>query len=152
MGALLDQRGAPFSLQSFRGHPGVVTFVAARCTDACPLIDAQIARAADDAKRRKSRLRFVTLTLDPQHDRVAAMATLAREFRADPAYWRLATGSPGTMLSLMHAFGVQTQNDERGFPAAHTTFVYLIDASGNLVQRILPSANLSATLAQVAER
>src|SRR5580700_7583012 len=90
---LLDQRSAPFSLAMFRGHSVAVTFVSAQCTDACPLIDAQIAQAALDAKRRGSSMRFVTVTLDPKRDGIAQMRTLARTFDADPAYWRLATGS-----------------------------------------------------------
>jgi len=152
MGALLDQSGAPFSLATFRGHPVVVTFVAARCSDACPLIDAQIAQAADEAKRRRSAIRFVTLTLDPQHDRVKQMGALARAFHADPTYWRLATGRVSTMRSLMRSFGVQTESDAHGYPQAHTTFVYVLDGNGRLAQTLLPSAHLGALLTSVAQR
>ena len=151
-GSLIDQRGNAFSLESFRGHPVAITFVSARCTDACPLIDAQIAQAADLAKRRRSRMRFVTLTLDPHNDRVAQMRTLADEFHADPAYWRVATGSVRAIRALMRDFGVETQDDGHGYPEAHTTFVYVIDSSGRLTQTILPSSHLSDTLEKVAQR
>jgi protein SCO1 len=147
---LLDQRSAPFSLATFRGHSVAVTFVSAQCTDACPLIDAQIAQAALEAKRRGSSMRFVTLTLDPQRDGVAQMRTLARTFGADPTYWRLATGSVVAITSLMRAFGVQTQNDARGYPQAHTTFVYILDAHGRLARTLLPSSHLREALAEVA--
>jgi len=147
---LLDQRGAPFTLASMRGHPVAITFVAARCTDACPLIDAQIARAARYAERTRSPMRFVTLTLDPQHDRVAQMRNLADEFHADRAYWRLATGNVRDVRALMRAFGVVTQIDGHGYPQAHTTFVYVVDAAGHLSNTILPSANLSETLQELA--
>jgi protein SCO1 len=149
---LLDQRSTPFSLAEFRGHTVAVTFVSAQCTDACPLIDAQIAQAALEARRRGSPMRFVTLTLDPQRDGVAQMRALARTFGADPRYWRLATGSVANVNSLMRAFGVQTQNDAHGYPQAHTTFVYILDARGRLVRTLMPSSHLSETLLEVARQ
>ena len=71
---LVDQQGRRFTLTSLIGAPFAVTFVAARCTDACPLIDAQFAMAAQRLQRAKVRARLVTLTLDPQHDTPAVMS------------------------------------------------------------------------------
>ena len=36
---LIDQRGQPFSLADLAGRPTLVTFVATRCTDACPIVN-----------------------------------------------------------------------------------------------------------------
>jgi cytochrome oxidase Cu insertion factor (SCO1/SenC/PrrC family) len=38
--ALVDQRNAPFSLHELRGAPVLVTFVATRCRDVCPIANA----------------------------------------------------------------------------------------------------------------
>jgi cytochrome oxidase Cu insertion factor (SCO1/SenC/PrrC family) len=41
---LVDQRGTPFTLHGLRGKPVVLTFVATRCTDACPIAAAGTSR------------------------------------------------------------------------------------------------------------
>ena len=48
---LVDQTGHAFTLGSLRGSPVALTFVSAHCTDACPLINAQFARACLSARR-----------------------------------------------------------------------------------------------------
>lgn len=121
---LIDQRGAPFSFADLRGSNVVVTFVAARCTDACPLIEAQTSAARDDARLHGKRVRYLTITLDPAHDTRAVMAQAARRFHADPRNWIFATGAPRAIAETMRAFGAA------GNPRAHTTFVYVLDESG----------------------
>jgi protein SCO1 len=150
--ALVDQRGTRFSFEALRGHPVVVTFVSARCTDACPLIDAQIAQAEAVARDRHSSLRFVTITLDPAHDSRRDMQTIGRTFDADPSLWQLVSGRPGDVVRVMHRFGVVTQEGSDGVPAAHTTYVYVLDRNGHLIRTLLPSSHLSTTLEEIAER
>ena len=148
---LVDQRGAAFSFEALRGHPVVVTFVSTRCTDACPLINAQIEQAATQARAMRSPLKFVTITLDPKHDSMYAMASLARTFDADASNWQLVSGRPAAIDALMHRFKVETQNDRKGVPVAHTTYVYFLDRSGRWSRTILPSSNLSSTLEEIAQ-
>lgn len=148
---LVDQRGAAFSFEALRGHPVVVTFVSARCHDACPLINAQIGEAAARARAMHSPLRFVTITLDPKRDSIFTMASLARTFDADATNWQLVSGRASAVDALMHRFKVETQNDRSGAPVAHTTFVYILDRNGHWSRTILPSSNLSSTLEEIAQ-
>ena len=41
---LIDQRGKPFRLADLHGRPTLVTFVATRCSDACPIANVAFAR------------------------------------------------------------------------------------------------------------
>lgn len=121
---LIDQRGEPFALADLHGSNVVVTFVALHCADVCPLIEAQTAAARDDARLRAKHVRYVTITLDPAHDTRAQLARTARRFDADPRAWIFATGGTRAIAETMRAFAAS------GTARAHTTFVYVLDASG----------------------
>lgn len=140
---LIDQNGRAFTFQNLRGTPLVVTFVAAHCTDACPLINAEFAQAAQRFAQAHVRVKLLTITLDPEHDSLRDMNEIARRFSADPRMWIVAGGSRADVHSIMKAFGVTAQRGRDGYADVHTTFVYFIDARGNLRKTILASTALS---------
>lgn len=140
---LVDQRGRIFTLASLRGEPAIVTFVAAHCTDACPLINAQFSDAAHRLARAHLPARLVTITLDPEHDSPATMRGLAQRFEADPRHWLLATGAIADVHAIMRTFGVISLQGRDGYHDEHTTFVYVFDAHGNLTETMLASSALS---------
>lgn len=139
---LIDQRGRAFTLSSLHGQPLVTTFVAAHCTDACPLINAQFSQIAAIAKQERLAGRLLTITLDPEHDSVQTMRALARRFDADPAHWLVAGGSIPNVHDVMRAFHVISIQGKHGYRDEHTTFVYVFNASGGLVQTMLASTVL----------
>lgn len=145
---LVDQTGRAFTFASLRGEPLVVTFVAAHCTDACPLVNAEFARAAQIFDRRRLRVRLLTITLDPEHDPPAVMRALARRFAANPRRWLMASGTIADVHAVMQAFGVVAERGRRGYADVHTTFVYIFDGRGNLRKKIFASTALGAQLAQ----
>ena len=145
---LVDQTGRTFSLTSLRGTPLVVTFVAAHCTDACPLVNAQFSRAARCLAAEHRNVRLVTITLDPENDPPRVMRALAQTFAADPRSWIVAGGSVADVHRVMREFGVMARRGRKGYADAHTTFVYFVDARGVVCKMILASTNLGAQLAQ----
>ena len=140
---LVDQTGRTFSLTQLRGTPLVVTFVSAHCKDVCPLIDAQIGQAVADARARDLRVRFVTITLDPERDSMADIKKLARTFGADPRYWLVAGGAIPDVHAVMQAFRVTADRGGDGYADVHTTFVYLVDKRGVVRNAMLASNDLS---------
>jgi protein SCO1 len=150
---LIDQRGRSFTLSSLRGKPLAVTFVSAHCTDACPLINAQFADAARRIEGAHLSARLLTITLDPQNDTPLAMRELAQRFQANPRYWLLAGGTISNVETIMRDFGVLSVKGRDGYRDEHTTFVYLLDGDGALVQTMLASSALSdAIVESVRER
>jgi protein SCO1/2 len=145
---LVDQQRRAFTLLSLRGRPLAVTFVAAHCTDACPLINAQFSAAAKRIAREHLRARLLTITLDPEHDSPATMRELAKRFDADPRYWLLAGGSTRDVHRIMRTFGVISVEGQRGYHDRHTTFVYLLRSDGKLVQTMLASTALTDALVE----
>ena len=143
---LIDQRGTAFAFEQLAGTPLVVTFVSAHCSDACPILEAQIARCVDSFGHSPFAIRFLTLTLDPERDTPLDMRRIAKVFDADPQRWIVATGAPPGVHALMHRFGVRTQRDAHGYATAHTTLVYLLDAHLHLVRTLFASDDLNAGL------
>jgi len=144
---LVDQTGHTFTFTSLHGKPLIVTFVAAHCTDACPLINAQFQQADQLFAARHMDVRLLTITLDPQHDPPSVMRGLAHRFSADPRRWLVAGGSVRDVHAVMNAFGVQAQQGRDGYADVHTTFVYIFDKHGRLYRTMLASTMLGAQLA-----
>lgn len=143
MPRLVDQNGHAFTFADLRGTPLFVTFIAAHCTDACPLINAQFAQAAARLAHSHVRARLLTITLDPEHDSLSDMRAIAQRFHADPRRWIVAGGTRANVHSVMAAFGVQAQRGRKGYADVHTTFVYYVDSRGMLRKTILASTALS---------
>jgi len=142
---LIDQRGHAFTLAQLKGTPLVITFISTHCTDVCPLIDAQTADAVQEIRKDHLAVRFLTITLDPEHDTLRDMQHLAHTFGADPARWIVAGGSSANVHAVMRAFYVWT--DKRA-ARAHTTFVYFTDKNGIVRKTILAGNNLSGQIVQ----
>jgi len=114
---LIDQAGRRFALRDLRGRPFAVTFIASRCTDACPIIDAQFALVQRRLAALRSPAQLVTITLDPGYDTPFVMARLAHDYAADPRRWRLASG---TMRDVTRC-GARTVSASPPTPAASRT-------------------------------
>ena len=143
--AVVDQRGRAFTLEALRGAPTVVTFISAHCSDACPLVDAQIAVTARATLPRN--VHYASITLDPERDTRGDMKHLANAFDANPAQWSFVTGNPRAIHAIMKRFGVAPRRDRDGYATAHTTFVYVLDRKGRLAATLMPSKTLSSALA-----
>lgn len=139
---LVDQNGRAFTFANLRGTPLVVTFIAAHCTEACPLVNGQFAQAAQHFAQAHVHVKLLTITLDPEHDSLRDMRDIAHRFGADPRMWIVAGGSKANVHAVMSAFGVTAERGRKGYADVHTTFVYFIDARGNLRKTILASTAL----------
>lgn len=140
--SLVDQAGTHFALADLAGRPAVVTFVATRCKDVCPMADAIFLSLA----RERTAARFLTITLDPGYDTPFVMARHARDLHAAPDRWRLASGSPHDVERVLTAFGVVRDYDKDGIPDAHSSFIYVFDSRGRLAKTLPLSTNSFAEI------
>jgi len=137
--ALLASNGEATSLLADLepGEVALVSFVYRSCTDAagCPLalavmssIDRRLAQAPD----LRDRVRLVTVSFDPEHDRPPVMAQLAQNL-APRGDWRFLTARDAEQLEpLLRDFGqdVTLLRDDAGDPTgqiAHVLKVFLLD-------------------------
>lgn len=126
--ALVDHRGQPVSRESFHGRPVVLTFVYADCHAACPALIGRL--KALEAREATADVAFVAVTLDPERDTSAALADHATRWGLGPR-WRLLTGEPRVVGTLLTAFGVQWRRLDDG-EIAHQNVVALIDRAGRV--------------------
>lgn len=82
----------------------------------------------------RERVRFVSISVDPENDTPRALKDFARAHRADESGWsfvRSDTAGTQLVVSRLGAF----EPDAAPTPSAHGTSLYLFDRGGRLVQR-----------------
>src|SRR5918992_4025838 len=96
--ALTSQDNQPVTLQDFRGKVVAVTFIYTSCPDTCPLLTMKMAQVQDDlGPRFGTKVAFVSITVDPEHDTPEVLKHYAEAFDADPAGWAFLTGPPAVI-------------------------------------------------------
>lgn len=139
--ALVDQDGARVTLAELRGRWLLVDFVYTRCNGPCPILTAlQVELQRALAPELRDRVRFVSITLDPENDTPEALATYARERGADLATWSFLTGPPADVADVVKRFGVGTLRAPDG-TIDHVVATFLIDPEGRIVKRWLGLEN-----------
>jgi protein SCO1 len=135
--SLTDQNGERVSLDTFRGHPFVLTFVFTRCPvpNFCPRMsnnfeELQSAIKTDSGTLAKTRL--LSVTLDPNYDTPKVLSDYAAFHHADPKIWTFATGDEKDIDSLTRAFSVYRQNE--GGTISHGLATALIDKNGKIAK------------------
>jgi protein SCO1/2 len=89
--ALTDQAGRTLSDRDLRGAPWVANFIFTRCPSACPMLTAKF-KALQGELRDLRGVRYVSISVDPEHDTPAVLAAYARRFSADTRRWTFLTG------------------------------------------------------------
>src|SRR5207245_4926542 len=98
--ALTERSGKTVTDADLRGKVWVASFVFTRCTGPCPQVTATVARLQNELKDRAD-VRFVTFTVDPEHDRPEVLARYAANFNADADRWLFLTGDQEKIYSLL---------------------------------------------------
>lgn len=128
-----DQDGRRLTNRDLLGHPWIADFVFTRCAGPCHVITARLG----ELRRRlpSARLRFVSFSVDPEHDVPAVLKAYAAHFGGDAdGRWRLlSTNWPpiGPLAGAMHA--VALAPDAANASSAmivHSDRFVLVDATG----------------------
>ncbi len=97
--ALIERSGRSVSLADLRGAIWLANFIYTECTETCPLQSLAVSRLAREFVASPT-LRFVSITVDPDHDTPAVLAAYARRYQADPDRWLFLTGSRAAIYTL----------------------------------------------------
>lgn len=133
--AFTDERGQVFTEEALRGHPTIVNFIFTRCDTVCPITAMKMQRLEDKSRdKRGVAVKFLSVSVDPEHDQPAQLAAFAAKYKARPDRWRFITGSPadtkalveGPFMSPMDREGTTTS----GAPnIVHSGYFFLVDGS-----------------------
>jgi len=87
----------------------VFSFIYTSCRDICPLVTARLAqvreRMSPEARRR---IKFVSITIDPEHDGPTELKAHAEAFNTDPD-WLFLTGKPSDVRLINHKLGERSR-------------------------------------------
>ena len=152
--SLTDERGKPFTEEALRGHPTIVNFIFTRCDTVCPITSMKMQRLEEKTRdRRGQAVKFVSFSVDPDHDGPAELQAFATKYRANPERWRFLTGKPevirslveGPFMSPMDREGTTTSGNPN---IVHSGYFLLVD--GDLVIRGVYDSNDIHRLDQLA--
>jgi protein SCO1/2 len=129
---LTDQRGKPVDKGALAGHVWIADFIFTRCTTVCPLITAKMALL--QRRITNQSVRFVSFSVDPEHDTEAALAKYAKDWRpASENRWLLLRTEDKSLDQLVKGMHVALEktNDQVN-PIVHTAMFFLVDGQGSV--------------------
>jgi protein SCO1/2 len=128
--ALTSQDGAEVTLGALRGKVVAVTFIYTSCPDVCPMLTDKMARVQDELGADfGSKVAFMSISVDPEHDTPAVLKEYAEALGADLAGWSFLTGEPAAIREVAHRYGVAVGKAADG-QVDHTLLTTLIDRQG----------------------
>ena len=128
--ALTNQDGQRVTLSDSAGTVRAVTFIYATCKDTCPTLTAKMAAmqqklGTDFGKR----VRFVSISVEPEIDTPVVLKAYAEKFGADPAGWSFLTGNPEEIQDVVRKYGAFAKRLKPG-DVDHLFLTSLIDRKG----------------------
>ena len=132
---LIDQDGKTIDQSVVKNKIYIADFFFTRCISICPKISSQLTRV-QDIFRNNSDIKFLSYTVDPEHDRPAQLKAYARKYEAIPGKWYFLTGSKEAIYELaMHGYylptvdaGVKEGKPDETF--IHSEKLVLVDKDG----------------------
>jgi protein SCO1/2 len=136
--ALVDQYGRTVTLDSFRGHPILVTFAYAHCETICPLV-------VDDVLAAGRRLTedppaILVVTLDPWRDTPSRLGAIARAWGVSGDA-RVLSGPPDAVERALNAWRVPRVRNEKTGDLSHPAVVYVIGPNGRITYVVAGNAD-----------
>ena len=108
---LLDSEGRQTSLAVALDHDGPVLlqFVFTTCTTICPAMTSAFSAFRERLGDEIKKVRMVSISIDPEHDRPERLRTHAKSLEAGPQ-WRFYTGRVEEIAVVQKAFDVYVAN------------------------------------------
>ncbi len=148
---LVDQEGQPFSFAKLAKKTVLVNFIFTNCPLICPtqtqaLIGFQ--QALPPALR--TRVRILSVTVDPDRDSALALKQYAMSMGVDFTNWSFVTGKSAELNWLYRYYSVGVNPTSDGL-YDHQAGVYLVDAQGRVMQRYTGAMDRPRLLREVSE-
>jgi protein SCO1/2 len=131
--ALVNHENRRMSLADLRGKPTLLVFGYTFCPDVCPLSMYDLRRVKQALGKAGDDVNYVFVTVDPERDTPEVLRRYVAAF--DPAFIGL-TGDEATLRKMIYEFDGMFEkqpprpDNPKSYVVAHTSFTYLLDASG----------------------
>lgn len=131
--SLQDQSGNEITPASLAGAPWILGFISTRCTGSGPMITSRMIELQQILNRAQdTRVRLVSLSLDPEYDTPEKLSTHAAKTGADSTRWHFLTGSPADVQAFVTALFSQVFPESSEPPPAQITQFILVDPNGKI--------------------
>lgn len=129
---LKNENNERISLDDYRGHPLILTFIFTRCPmpNFCPRMSSNFAAIQQAIHDNKINARLLSITLDPKFDTPEILKQYAAHAGADPGIWNFATGEDKQIDELTAGFSIYRQSE--GGTISHGLATALIDGKGEI--------------------
>jgi cytochrome oxidase Cu insertion factor (SCO1/SenC/PrrC family) len=124
-----------------RGKVAAVTFLDSQCTDACPIVAAQIGDAMRSLRVDRSEVVAVAFSVDPVNDTPARIRSFLARFRAQHEL-RYVDAPVARLRPVWTAFQIQPSVDT-GSSNLHSVPVRIYDAEGRWRSTLHPGVDLT---------
>jgi protein SCO1 len=124
-----SQHGEVVSKASLTGQPYVANFIFTTCRTVCPLLTSKMVRLQRELPGVP--VRFLSFSVDPEHDTVEALAAYAKQWNPDEQrWWLLETTTPG-LAEVAKGFHITAERTDGGLDAVmHSAVFVLVDQYG----------------------
>lgn len=132
--ALINRDGREVRRADLAGAPWIADFIFTRCGASCPMMSQRMARLERELPRDLG-VRFVSFSVDPEHDTPPVLQEYAKSFGA-PGRWLFLTGDKQAIHRLSKE-GFKLAVDDAtpanpDEPILHSTRFVLVDAEGRI--------------------
>ncbi|MBX5437839.1 MAG: SCO family protein [Alicyclobacillaceae bacterium] len=137
--------GRQVSFDSLNGKIRLVTFFYTHCPGPCPLTAYQLEQVQNAMEQQGlfgHKVAIVSITLDPQHDNLAAIRKWSGHFHPDYAGWYFLRPDPQRLPAILKAWGIAKQPVPGTVYINHTIVTELVDQNGN-IRAVYPGDNPS---------
>jgi cytochrome oxidase Cu insertion factor (SCO1/SenC/PrrC family) len=149
---LVDQHGRDVTLASLKGRPVLIDFIYTMCPGPCPLMTSRMAAVAKLlGPKLGQRVTFVSISIDPEHDRPAVLESYARARGADESGWLFLTGTPARIDQVLALFDMKRTRNADG-TLNHATASFLLGPDGRQVRQYQPLEVKASTVVADIDR
>jgi protein SCO1/2 len=132
---LIDQHGSAVSLASLKGKPVLIDFIYTSCASTCPVLTSKMVSVARElGPALGTDIRIVSITLDPEHDSPAQLASYAKSQGADAGGWLFLTGSPAQIDQVLALFKLRRMRESDG-SIMHSVSAFLLGPDGHQIRQ-----------------
>src|SRR5262249_2855433 len=126
-----------FGSDDLKGNVWVANFMFTHCTATCPRQTERLAELQRHARRwpDKDRVKFISFTVDPDHDNVERLGEYAELHQAEHVSWRFLTGSRDDLYRISKEgfkLSVSAAAADGSAPLTHSSQFALVDGNHRL--------------------
>jgi protein SCO1 len=130
----VEDNGHALKLATFQGSMQLLALIYTTCQGSCPVtVKAMQMFSKNMPEDIQGRIRFLLITVDPEHDTLPTLRAYRREMKLDRR-WKLLRGSANDVRELAAVLGFNYEQIESG-QFAHTNLVTVLDKHGEIVHQ-----------------